>query len=171
MRWEALFEDLEGQLSAAERAQDDALVAELTEAEVGTTAFADRIRARRGHEVRFRLRTGEDVAGVVLDAAPQWVLLGEADRRTLCPLTSVQAAWPLGPVAPEPGAVERRLGMSHVLRALAREGARVRVACEGGSYTGWLTRVGADHVDLRSAAGEPVSLTLALRSVVLVSTV
>ncbi|WP_345214879.1 hypothetical protein [Georgenia halophila] len=171
MRWEALFEDLAGQLDAAERADDETLVAELTEAEAGRTSLADRIRARQGEHVRLRLRTGEDVVGLVLDAAPQWVLVGDRDRRTLAPLAAVQAAWPLGPVAPEAGVVERRLGMAHVLRVLAREGARVRVSCDGGAYTGWLTRVGADHVDLRPATGQAGPLTIALAAVVSFSTV
>ncbi len=171
MRWEALFEDLAGQLDAAERAEDEALVAELTAAEAGRTAFADRLRGRQGAQVRLRLRNGDDVEGVVLDAAPHWVLVGDGERRTLAPLEAIQAAWPLAHVAPEAGRVERGLRITHVLRALAREGARVRLTCDGGSYAGWLTRVGADHVDLRPAAGEPGPLTVALGAVVSVSTV
>lgn len=172
MRWEALFEDLQSQLEAAERAEDEALVAELAEAEIGGTLLADRLRARLGHDVRLRLRSGTDVAGRVLDAAPQWVLLGDQrDRRLLVPVEAVQAAWPLGPVAPEAGTVERRLRVTHVLRGLAREGAPVRVSCDAGDYTGWLTRVGSDHVDLRTEASGQGTITLALAAVLLVSTV
>jgi hypothetical protein len=65
--------------------------------------------------------------------------------------------------------VEQRLRITHALRALAREGSRVRVACAGGAYAGWLTRVGTDHIDLRTdgpgpapgAAGEVVTVALA----------
>lgn len=171
MRWEALFEDLQSQLEAAERAEDDELVAELTEAEMGGTTLADRLRARQGSEIRVRLRSGADVTGRVLDAAPQWLLLGDAqERRHLVPVEAVQAAWPLGPVAPEAGTVERRLRITHVLRALAREGAPVRVSCDAGDYTGWLTRVGSDHVDLRREPPAPATVSLALAAVVLVST-
>jgi hypothetical protein len=172
MRWEALFEDLQSQLEAAERAEDETLVAELTEAEMGGTALADRLRARPGHEVRLRLRSGTDLAGRILDAAPQWVLLADQrERRLLVPVEAVEAAWPLGPVAPEAGTVERRLRITHVLRGLAREGARVRVSCDSGDYTGWLTRVGSDHVDLRPEGAGHGAITLALAAVVLVSTV
>jgi hypothetical protein len=172
MRWEALFEDLQSQLEAAERADDEVLIAELAEAEIGGTALADRLRARLGHEVRLRLRSGADLTGRILDAAPQWVLLGDdRERRLLVPVDGVQAAWPLGPVAPEAGTVERRLRINHVLRALAREGARVRVSCDAGDYAGWLTRVGADHVDLRPEVSGQATITIALATVVLVSTV
>jgi hypothetical protein len=172
MRWEALFEDLQGQLEAAERADDEALVAELAEAEMGGTALADRLRARLGQEVRLRLRSGADLAGRILDAAPQWLLLGDdRERRILVPVEAVQAAWPLGQVAPEAGTVERRLRITHVLRALAREGGPVRVSCDAGDYTGWLTRVGSDHVDLRQEASGQGTITVALAAVVLVSTV
>lgn len=171
MRWEALFEDLQGQLEAAERAEDDELVAQLTEAEMGGTTLADRLRARLGADVRLRLRSGTDVTGTVLDAAPQWLLLRDAqEHRHLVPTEAVQAAWPLGPVAPDAGTVERRLRVTHVLRALAREGAPVRVSCDAGDYTGWLTRVGADHVDVRPESPATAAVTVALAAVVLVST-
>jgi hypothetical protein len=171
MRWEVLFDDLQAQLEAAERAEDDDLVAELTEAEMGGTTLADRLRARLGGDVRLRLRSGVDVTGKVLDAAPQWLLLGDSqERRHLVPTVAVQAAWPLGPVAPEAGTVEKRLRITHALRALAREGAKVRVTCDAGDYTGWLTRVGADHVDVRPESPAPAVVTVALAAVVLVST-
>lgn len=169
MRWEALVEDWAARFDAAERAEDRTLAAELTEAEAGRTLLADRLRAQRGAELRVRLRTGETVLGEVLDVAPQWVLLGQAERRVLIPVTAVQAAWPLGPVAPGAGEVERRLGMTHVLRGLAREGARVRVTCDGGMWSGRLTRVGADHLDLRPGTGDPAPVTIALSAVVTVA--
>src|SRR5699024_3052330 len=118
MRWEALFDDLSAQLAAAELEETEATVAELTDAEAGTTALTDRLRARRGLSLRLRLRNGDDVEGTVVDVAAQWVLLGTGPRRTLVPVGAVQAAWSLGVVAPQAGEVERRLGMTHVLRAL-----------------------------------------------------
>ncbi|MHB1064744.1 MAG: hypothetical protein ACYC1Z_09725 [Georgenia sp.] len=174
MRWEALFGDLQSQFEAEVRLADDDVVADLAEAEIGTVHLADRLRARIGAEVTVRLRTGTDVRGVLIDAAAQWFLLGTGEQRTLVPLEAVVLAWPLGAVAPEAGAVERRLRITHALRALAREGVRVRALTAVGTYTGWFTRVGADHVDLRTepagpAAGEK-TVTLALAGLAAVTT-
>lgn len=173
MRWEALFGDLQSQFEAEARLADDDVVTDLAEAEVGTVHLGDRLRARVGETLTVRLRTGTDVRGVLVDAAPQWFLLADGERRTLVPLDAVVLAWPLGAVAPEAGSVERRLRVTHALRALAREGVRVRALTTSGSYTGWLARVGADHVDLRPAAQEGIAaetVTIALAGLVAVST-
>lgn len=174
MRWETLFGDLQSQFEAEARLADDDVVADLAEAEIGTIQLADRLRARIGAEVTVRLRTGTDVRGVLVDAATQWFLLGMGEQRTLVPLEAVVLAWPLGAVAPAAGAVERRLRITHALRALAREGVRVRAQTVAGTYTGWFARVGADHVDLRTepagpGAGEE-TVTLALAGLAAVTT-
>ncbi len=155
MRWEALFADLQGQWDASARAEDDARIADLAELEMGRAHLADRVRARRGARLTLRLADGEDSTGLVMDAAPQWVLLGLGERRRVIPMAAIAAAWPLGPVAPEAGIVESRLAVTHVLRAIAREGATVRVVTVAGAFRGHLVRVGADHVDvaLEPAAG------------------
>lgn len=165
VRWETLFQDLQSQYDAAAREEQDHQVAELTEAEVGTVRLSDRIRARTGSDLRVRLRSGDGLHGRVLDAAPQWFLLAEGDRRTVVPADAVAMAWPLGRAAPEAGVAESRLRITHVLRGLARSEVLVQVSSDAGRYTGWLERVGADHVDLRpqrpSVRGEElVSLTL-----------
>jgi hypothetical protein len=148
MRWEALFADLQGQWDAAQRADDDARIADLAELEMGRATVADRIRARRDATISFRLVDGSEVAGVLLDAAEHWALVRCAERRCVVPLSAVVAAWPLGPVAPAPGVVERRLGVTHVLRAIAREGAVVRLRALRTEARGRIVRVGADHLDL-----------------------
>lgn len=176
MRWEALFADLESQYEAAARLADDDAVAELAEAEMASVRLADRLRARTGNLLRLRLRSGADLSGRLVDAAPQWLLMASGERRTLVPLEAVVLAWPLGAAAPRTGRVEQRLRVTHALRALAREGVRVQVVCEGGAYAGWLTRVGADHVDLRTDGperGRPETgavVTIALAAIETVST-
>lgn len=166
MRWEALFADLQGQWDAEQRAEDDARIADLAEAEMGRTLLADRVRARSAGPVSLRLTDGSELTGVLLDAAATWVLVRCGDRRCLVPLDAVAAAWPLGPVAPEPGAVERRLGIAHVLRAIAREGATVRLRAAGAQLRGRIVRVGCDHLDVLTEPGEvgsgaPVTLRFA----------
>lgn len=151
--WESLIEELSAGLEAAERVEHAAAAAELFEAEVASTTLADRIRARRGAQVQVRLRTGEDLTGLVLEAGPHWVLLRGTSGRSLVPLAAIQMAQPLGEVAPPAGEVDRRLGIGRVLRAIARDSAPVRVGCDAGSYSGRIVRVGRDHLDLRTEAG------------------
>ena len=153
MRWEALFADLQGQWEAEQRAEDDARIADLAELEMGRTLLADRIRARSAATVSLRLTDGSELVGVVLDAAATWVLVRCGERRCLVPLDAVAAAWPLGPVAPGPGTVEGRLGVAHVLRAIAREGATVRLRAAGAHLRGRIVRVGSDHLDVRPDPG------------------
>ena len=66
----------------------------------------------------------------------------------------------LSPRSAEPGsegAVTARLGLGHVLRAVARDRAEVVVAgTDGSRWTGRIERVGADHLELAAHdPGEP----------------
>lgn len=161
MRWEALFADLESQWEAARREDDEARLADLTEFEMGRTTLSDRLRARLGAVVRLRLSDGTDLTGVVIDAAPAWLLLRVESRSVLVPVSAVATAGPLGPVAPEAGTVEARLTIAHVLRAVAREGAQVRVRVPGAALLGRIVRVGADHLDVVPDGGAAVTVALA----------
>lgn len=172
MRWEALFSDLEGQWAAERRAEDEAEIADLAELEIGRTHLADRLRARVGAELRLRLEDGHEVSGTVVDAAPEWLLLRSGEHRSLVPTAAVVAAWPLSRVAPQAGTVESRLGITHALRAIAREGLPVRVRTRAGDLRGRVVRVGADHIDLAPEDGGPAAapraVSVALVAVVLV---
>lgn len=171
MRWEALFSDLQAQWDAARREEDDARIADLAELEMARVSMVDRLRARRGQPVGLLLSDGSALTGDVLDAAVPWLLVAVGERRSIVPVDAVVAAWPLGPVAAEAPAVERRLGLGHVLRAVAREGAAVRVRTVAGVYRGRIVRVGADHLDLATEAdapgrGQVERVTIALRALV-----
>lgn len=159
MRWEALFEDLESQFRAARADEEE--VADLTEAELAQVSLADRLRARHGQEVSLRLQDGSDVTGTVVDVAVQWLLVADPGRRVLVPSAAVVAARLLGGAAPQAPVVERRLRLTHVLRALAREGGALVVRTTAGDYRGRLTRVAADHVDVDAEGGATVTLALA----------
>lgn len=172
MRWEALFADLAGQWDAVQRADDDARIADLTELEMGRVHLADRLRARRAEHVTVRLLDGHEVGGRVLDAAPDWVLLGAGERRWLVPRQGIAAAWPLSVAAPQAGVVESRLGIAHVLRAIAREGATVHVRTVAGGYRGRLVRVGADHIDVAvEGARRGARVTVVLATVLAVESI
>lgn len=153
MRWDALFTDLAAQWEAGLRDADEAQIKELAEAEAAGTRIQDRIRGRRGAAITVRLRDGSGRSGTIVDVAQEWVVLAEGERRHLLPAHAVAVVWPLGPTAPEPSRVERSLTLGHVLRALANEGAHVVVHGDGGVFDGRIIRVGADHLDLATAAG------------------
>jgi hypothetical protein len=149
MRWEALFADMEAQLAAAQAAELAAQVADVTRAEQATVTLTDRLRAAAGSTATVRVAGGEQVVGTVLDLADQWLLLGDGPRRALVPTTAIDAVAGLAPaMQPDQGAVARRLGLGHALRALARDRATVRISTDGPELTGRVDRVGADHLDL-----------------------
>ncbi|MDM8083845.1 hypothetical protein QUV83_03575 [Cellulomonas cellasea] len=155
MRWEALFADLEAQFAAQSAAELDAQVAELTRAERATVVISDRLRDALGAHLSVRLRGGTVAEGRVLDAAPQWLLLGAHGRQALIPLAAVVVVAGLTrSVAPGPGVVEGRLTLGHALRALARDRVLVQVEVDGAELTGRIERVGADHLDLSVGHGE-----------------
>lgn len=156
MRWHSLFEDLEAQLEREDAAGLHAEVAERVRAERASVELADRLLAHAGSRLALALARGR-VEGVVVDVAPQWLLLLQDRTPVLVPTTAVVAVQGLArAVAPEPGRVLRRLGLGHALRALARDRSAVAVHAGGEVLTGTVDRVGADHLDLAlHAAGEP----------------
>lgn len=162
MRWEALFDDLEAQLEVEAAAELRAEVAERSRAEVAQVQLADRVRAHTGAELTLRLRDGQLLRGRCRDVAVEWLVLDDGTSATgtaqvLVPLAAVTTVGGLSrAVAPAPGAVLRRLGLPHALRALARNRAPVCVHVDGGTVTGTIDRVGADHVDVAEhPVGEP----------------
>ena len=161
MAWDDVFAELAAEFAAAEREEDEARLGDLVAAELAGTTFADRCRARGGSRLTLRLADGSSRTGTVRDATRAWVMLADGDRRTLVPLSAVVLAWPLHGSAPEPGLVEKRIGLGHALRALAEEQVAVLVRTTAGDHRGRIVRVGADHLDL---AAEPGVLSVPWRA-------
>lgn len=173
MRWQALFDDLEGQLAAAEAAELAGEVAELSRLEAGRIRLGDRLAAAAGAPVAVTLPGVGVVRGTLLDAGPDWLLLDEgAGREALAPLEAVLGITGIGARAAPPGSegeVGRRLDLRWALRGLAR--GRVGVVLglrDGSSATGTLDRVGADHVDLAEHGVGEARRAAAVRAVRLV---
>jgi hypothetical protein len=174
MRWELLFADLEGQLEAARTAAARVDVAELTRAERSRVQLADRLRGSLGGDLRVLLADQSShpqglVEGRLVDAAVEWFLLSAgAGVQVLVPTPAVRAVRGLTPwVAPDAGVVERRLGLGHVLRALARDRVGVQVLTDAGVLTGRIDMVGADHLELTDGAASwvvPFGAVLFVRS-------
>ncbi|MFW2513136.1 hypothetical protein ACNI3K_05105 [Demequina sp. SO4-13] len=149
MRWEALFSDLEGQLGSAREDEWRAEVSERTRGERIAVDLASRIAAAQGTTLGLVLLDGERITGEVEDSARGWLLLVDAAAREhLVPIQAVASVTGLGRAAHHVTEVERRLGLSHVLRALSRDRSRVRVRTVGGEVHGVIGAVLADHVDV-----------------------
>jgi len=149
MRWEALFDDLEAQLAAIELADRAAVVGELTRAERATVRLDGRLRAAVGALLTVRIRGGEQLAGELVDAASEWILLAEGPRRYLVPSHALAVVRGLtGLVEPDGGTVLRSLGLGHALRALSRDRVAVRISARGSEIRGRIDAVSADHVDV-----------------------
>ncbi|HEY3436156.1 MAG TPA: hypothetical protein VGK35_00595 [Actinotalea sp.] len=149
MRWDALFADMELQLAAADadaRAQE---VADVTRAERAAVLLADRLRAAVGRPLAITVVGGRRLEGTVVDAAAAWVLVGTGVTEHLVPITAVATVSGLPPGSAAPaGAVLRRLGLGHALRAIARDRSLVRVTASGAVVRGRIDAVGADHLDV-----------------------
>jgi len=168
MRWDHLFGDLEAQLSAAHDAQFRAEVSDLTRSERATVELAERLLTAKGQSVTLTLRDGETVHGEVADAALQWLLLGVSGPQTLVPMHAVAVVAGLPAQTSHVTEVERRLGIGHALRALARDRARVIVDYGAGEVTGLIAAVGADYVEVSTSVGAmsavPIDAIMRVRS-------
>lgn len=147
MRWEELFEDLEGQLAAAAAQERESLVQELTRAELTSVRLAARLRSSGGQELTVTLLDGSIVRGSVVAAAETWFELADGVRRHVVTVAGLVSVVGLARGAAVDGRT-RRLSLAHALRALARDRVRVVVRTPVAAIAGRLERVLGDHVEL-----------------------
>jgi hypothetical protein len=152
MRWSHLFDDLEAQMSRADREAFEAEVRERADAERATVTLASVLAASAGDAVKVTLVDGSRVDGVVADAAAQWLTIASGARETLVPQSAISVLEGPRSAAPEPGPVARRLSLGHALRALASDGTAVVINAHGATTRGRIVAVGADYVVLEEAA-------------------
>lgn len=156
MRWDGLFADLEAQAVALDQSERAAEVDERVRAERARIALSARLRGSDA-VLRCELLGGTHVLGRVTRAGRDWVLMTDADGvETVVVATAVRAVHglPRHGVADDLGAVDSRLGLAHVFRAVARDRAPVSVwFVDGTVVTATIDRVGADFVE---AAVHPV---------------
>ena len=160
MRWESLFDDLEGQLEAAEADELRAEVAERSRRETALVPLADRLRAACGTPLQVHVGGVGAVRGRLADCGAQWLLLETEDgAEVLVPVAAVVGLVGVGARAAvsDDSAVGARLDLRWALRAIARDRTAVTVGLRDGTQlTGTLDRVGLDHVDLAEhGLGEP----------------
>ncbi|MDQ0743751.1 hypothetical protein QFZ62_001059 [Clavibacter sp. B3I6] len=180
MRWENLFDDLEGQWETARLAEERDQRAEEERMRVARTVLRDRLRALTAsagaRPLRLSLSDGTwiDLRAKVLGrdwlsgdlVVPGEASSGREERACILPLASVhalaldreQVRSSLAPVAelpPERGIVDR-IGLPFVLRDLCRRRARVELRLRDTVVGGTLDRVARDHVDVAvHEAGTP----------------
>lgn len=151
MRWEDLFDDLEGQAEAWQRAERDAEVADRTRAEVGQVTLISRLRSNEGRDVSARLANGTTISGTLVRLGVDWMLLA-CPQEVVVPVSGIAtlADLPWEAVSPHGvGHVGSRLSLSSVFRAMAVDRARITVQLnDTTSVSGTPDRVGRDFVDL-----------------------
>lgn len=151
MRWQDLFDDLEGQAASWQRAERDAEVADRTRSEVGQLTLLNRLRSNEGRRVSLRLLGGESAAGDVVRLGVDWVLLA-CPHEVVVPVAAIATAanLPWETVSPEGvGVVASRLTLSSVFRAMAIDRARVTVLLRDlATVSGTPDRVGRDFLDI-----------------------
>lgn len=175
MRWDNLFDDLEGQLAQELSAEDLDLQAEEERLRLGRLTVRDRLVALHeardgvaGSRIRVILTGGDTITIRPLTIGRDWIsadLVGNGMREEQCvlPLTAVAALI----LSPEQSAVSlaegespqaalplvARISLAFVLRDLCRRRAAVELRTTVGPVHGTIDRVGRDHLDI--AVHEP----------------
>lgn len=184
MRWDRLFDDLEGQLEQELGAEERDERAEEERLRLGRLSLRERLIALRenygsdvAYSVTVQLSNGDLVALRPTAFGRDWLaadIVDGARRRPQCVLplaalaalllTRDQVEASLAPVEPETGgSLAARLTLPFVLRDLSRRRAGVTLRTPAGDTHGTIDRVGRDHLDL---AVHPADTARRERSVV-----
>lgn len=152
MRWEQLFDDLEGRMAQEERRELELEVADRTRRERALLGLHERLLALAGSPMRVELslRAIGVHRGRVLAVGADWVLLdGVGVQRTLAPFAAIVRAAATGNRFETGGGLPKRFTLGYALRELSRDRAIVTV-CDitGGAVTGTLDSVGRDMVEV-----------------------
>jgi hypothetical protein len=173
MRWDDLFDDLEGQLEQELDAEQLDLLAEEERLRVGRVGLRDRImalsRARPGSAaiaIRIRLSTNDTVTVQPTTFGKDWLAadLFGSSTPTQCILpfaaiasmaltaSQVQSSLEVTTGGSTARLVDR-IGLAFVLRDLCRRRTNIELITRSATQYGTIDRVGRDHLDL--AAHEP----------------
>lgn len=170
MRWDNLFDDLEGQLEQELGAEEIDLRAEEERLRLGRVSLRERIAAIAAAQppgscygIDIQLTTGESLRLRPSTFGKDWIagdLIEESSRASQCVLpVGAIAGLQLTPaqvrdsLTPERRAsagpqLADRIGVAFVLRDLCRRRAAVEVHASAGILHGTIDRVGRDHFDL-----------------------
>lgn len=150
VRWDRLFEELEGQASDIEREERDALVDELRDGDWAETSWRDLC----GGSVVLEVTGAGRVEGQVALVNERLVQLTGDRAHHVIAVSAVTAVHAAERRADDPGRVGGALGWGHVLRALRDVGEEISVRlADGSSREGVVEVVGRDFVRLVTPAG------------------
>lgn len=166
MRWDNLFDDLEGQLEHELSAEETDLRAEEERLRIGRLSLHDRLAALAdvpggSQLLRVVLAGGSTVTVRPVTFGKDWLagdLVGDVGRPQQCvlPLAGIVAVL-LAPAHVERSLAERpeqparvvdRIGLAFVLRDLCRRRKALDLDTSAGTLHGTIDRVGRDHIDL-----------------------
>ncbi len=183
MRWDRLFDELEGRFDELADEQAAAERADRERVAIGAVTALGRLAGALDQHVRVGLAGGVVVAGTLRAVGPDWLLVTEEQRDYVLPWQSVAAVHGVtAATGPAPAGLDLRLDLRRALRGLARDRAPVQVALAGwtggggssgtggasGELIGTIDRVGADFIEMALHPAGEARRSGAVRSVVLV---
>jgi hypothetical protein len=168
-----LFDDLEARAAALAAADRESEVVELTRLETSRLQLDDRLRGALGTVLRVRCGAGLRFDGRLSRLGGPWLLLtDEAGREVVIVRDQIASIAGLGRVVPAPSGADvigSRLGLAHLLRAIARDRSVVQAYLSDASVLdGTFDRVAADFAELALHAGGEVRRRDEVREVITV---
>ena len=151
MRFDRIFEDLEGRFVQQEQEEIRAVSEELARAERAQLALADRLRAAGDRPITIHLEQDLRVTGSVEEVGWDWLELREqaSGARVIVPSASISMIAGLSDRArPREEALRPPRSLGSVLRGIARDRGVVRLETRAGRLTGRIATVGADALDV-----------------------
>ena len=166
MRWDNLFDDLEGQLENELNAEDLELRAEEERLRLGRLALRQRLTGVLAGPAASPVLRVVLVDGQTLSVRPttfgrDWLAAdlleaGAGTPQCILPFGAIaavvlhtdQVAPSLAKVADEPARMVDRIGLPFVLRDLCRRRKSLQIRTGVGQVTGTIDRVGRDHIDV-----------------------
>ena len=174
VRWDNLFDDLEGQLENELTAEDAELRAEEERLRLGRLGLRQRLTGVRDGPAASRVLRVVLVGAQTITLRPttfgrDWLAAdlleaGTGTPQCVLPFAAIaavvlqpdQVAPSLAEVADEPARMVDRIGLPFVLRDLCRRRKSLQLHTGVGQVSGTIDRVGRDHVDVAvHATGTP----------------
>ena len=184
MRWDNLFDDLEGQLEQELGAEDLDLLAEEERLRLGRLSLRDRLSvlipaSSTSDPIRLLLVDGSRISIDARTVGRDWIageVCDDSLRAVSCviPMLAIAGCLPSAvqmaasvDAKPEAGvgSLAARLGLPFVLRDLCRRRAAVHVRTRYELLHGTIDRVGRDHLDLAQHEPDVPRRERAVRSV------
>ncbi|MGP5077471.1 hypothetical protein ACTXKZ_05355 [Brachybacterium alimentarium] len=153
MRFERIFDDLEGRFEHQEREEMRAVAEDLARAERAQLSLADRLRGAGRSVLTLHVGTDLRLEGLVEEVGEAWVALRDPEnsQRAVIPMPAVSLVQGLPARArPAEESLLSPLGLGSVLRAIARDRSIVRLETAAGRIMGRIAAVGADSLDVQS---------------------